>query len=94
LLSTSAYLDRLLNVFEIDGETYSYNADKVANDIRTYGLYTYEDFKDIISEEAFELYNAAYLKIAVGKGYITWDDILALVDIYFDVEVDPIQPLV
>ena len=40
---------------------------------------------------AFELYNAAYLKIAVGKGYITWDDILDLVDIYFNVGVDPIQ---
>ena len=91
ILSTSAYLDKLLNIFDIDAETYGYTAEKIAEDIATYGLYTYADFEDIITEEAFELYNAAYLKIAVGKGYITWDDILDLVDIYFNVGVDPIH---
>jgi len=58
--------------------------------IETYGLYTYADFEGLISEEAFELYNAQYLKIAVGKGYITWEDIYALIDIYFNVNVEPI----
>ena len=91
VLSTSAYLDKLLNVFDIDAETYAYDAETVQKDIETYGLYTYEDFEGIITEEAFELYNAKYLKVAVGKGYITWEDILELVDIYFDVDVQPIQ---
>ena len=91
ILSTSAYLDKLLNVFDINPVTKAYSAKKVAKDIETYGLYTYDDFKDLISEEAFEMYNAAYLKVAVGKGYITWDDILALIDIYFNVDVQPIQ---
>lgn len=91
ILSTSAYLDPLLNVFDIDTETFAYDMESVANDIETYGLYTYADFEGLISEEAFELYNAAYLKVAVGKGYITWDDILELIDIYFDAEVNPIQ---
>ena len=91
ILSASAFLDKLLNIFEIDPETMSYNAEEVQKDIETYGLYTYADFEGLIAEEAFELYNAKYLKIAVGKGYITWDDILALIDIYFDVDVQPIQ---
>jgi len=90
VLSTSAYLDKLLNIFDIDPDTMTYSAEKVQEDIATYGLYTYEDFEGLITEEAFELYNAQYLKIAVGKGYITWDDILALIDIYFDVDVQPI----
>ena len=91
ILTTSAYLDPLLNVFDIDSETLAYDAESVQSDIETYGLYTYADFEGLISEEAFELYNAAYLKIAVGKGYITWDDILELIDIYFDAGVTPVE---
>lgn len=91
ILSTSAYLDKLLNIFDIDLSTMTYTAEKVQQDIETYGLYTYADFEGLISEEAFELYNAQYLKIAVGKGYITWDDILDLIDIYFNVDVKPIN---
>jgi len=91
ILSTSAYLDKLLNVFDINTETYAYDAEAVQKDIEAYGLYTYADFEGLISEEAFELYNAKYLKIAVEKGYITWDDILDLIDIYFNVDVQPIQ---
>ena len=91
ILSTSAYLDPLLNVFDIDSETLTYSAESVQKDIETYGLYTYADFEGLISEEAFELYNAKYLKIAVGKGYITWEDILEMIDIYFNVDVKPIN---
>ena len=91
MLSTSAYLDQLLNVFDVDADTFAYDMESAVRDIETYGLYTYADFEGLISEEAFELYDAQYLKIAVGKGYITWDDIHALIDIYFNVEVEPLH---
>lgn len=91
ILSTSAYLDTLLNVFDVNADTMAYTPESVQKDIETYGLYTYADFEGLISEEAFELYNAQYLKIAVGKGYITWNDILDLIDIYFGVDVQPIN---
>lgn len=90
ILSTSAFLDPLLNVFDINPETYAYNIDQMMKDIEEYGLYTYDDFEGLIDEKAFELYNAAYLKVAVGKGYITWDDIIELINIYYDVEVKPL----
>lgn len=91
ILSTSAYLDPLLNVFDVSSETLAYDMESVMKDVEEYGLYTYDDFDGLISEEAFELYNAKYLKIAVGKGYIDWNDILGLIDIYFNVDVNPIQ---
>lgn len=91
ILSTSAYLDKLLNIFDTDAETLTCDPEAVAKDIERYGLYTYEDFEGLIPEAAFEMYNAAYLKIAVGKGYITWEDILTLIDIYFDVNVTPFR---
>ena len=90
ILSASAYLDPLLNHFEINTETLAYDIDKVQSDIDTYGLYTYKDFEGLISEDAFELYNAKYLKIAVGKGYISWDDIINMINIYFNANVTPI----
>jgi len=90
ILSTSAYLDKLLNIFEISPDTMAYSAEIVQKDIETYGLYTYSDFEGLISEEAFNLYNAPYLKVAVGKGYITWDDILDLIDIFFTADVNPL----
>ena len=89
ILSASAYLDKILNIFDIDENSKTYV--NTAEDVEKYGLYTYADFEDLISEDAFELYNAKYLKIAVGKGYITWDDILSLIDIYFTAEVNPIN---
>ena len=89
ILSTSAYLDPLLNVFDLI-DNYQYDLVQMQEDIETYGLYTYEDFEGLIAEEAFEMYNAKYLKVAVGKGYITWEDILLLIDIYYDVDVKPL----
>lgn len=91
ILSASAYIDRVLNVFDINADTMTYDVEQMMKDIETYGLYTYEDFAGLVPEEAFEMYNAAYLKIAVGKGYITWDDIIDLIDIYYNNDVTPIQ---
>ena len=91
ILSASAYMDKLLNIFDVNADTKAYTEAGMQEDIAKYGLYTYADFEGLISEEAFELYNAAYLKIAVGKGYITWDDILDLIDIFFAVDVQPLQ---
>ncbi len=90
VLSTSAFLDSLLNIFEMDAETLTYSAEQVQKDIETYGLYTYKDFEGLLPEIAFDLYNVKYLKIAVGKGQITWDGILELIDIYYEVGVNPI----
>ena len=91
ILSASAYMDKLLNVFDINPDTLSYISDKVNEDLKKYGIYTYEDFDGVIEEKAFDLYNAKYLKVAVGKGYITWKDILALVDVYKNLEIIPLN---
>ena len=54
----------------------------MAKDIETYGLFTYDDFKELIPEEAFELYNVQYLKVAMGKGDIKPSEIEFLVKYY------------
>lgn len=57
------------------GEDGIIDAEALAADIETYGLYTYDDFAHLITEEEFNNSPFAYLKIAVGKGVITYADI-------------------
>ena len=82
LLSMPGGIEGMFNVFDVDAETMTYDFEALQNDIETYGLYTYEDFKDIISEEVFEMCGGAYLKISVGKGLITWDEIVEIAERY------------
>ena len=60
----------------------AYNAIKKQQDIKQYGLFTYNEFKNLVSKEVFDLYNAKYLKVAIEKELITWDDIYKLIEIY------------
>ena len=67
--------------FEI-GDGMKYDEAKMQADIEKYGLYTYEDFAAYMTEEQFNALGLATWKVAVGKGYITWADILYLISIH------------
>ena len=62
----------------------AYDETLMMQDIATYGLYTYEEFNSIIPlpELAFNAFNGQYLKVAIGKGITTLDEIAALLDRY------------
>lgn len=60
-----------------------YDAEKIASDIEEYGLYSYEDFAPYVSEEVFEALGLAHFKVSVGKGYITWEEIIYLLELHF-----------
>ena len=75
LTVTPPPIEHFYDYFEI-GEGMKYDEILMQSDIEKYGLYTYDDFKDYISYEEFVAFNGQYLKILVGKGYITFDDIL------------------
>ena len=70
-----------LAFFEI-GADMKYDAEAKQADIETYGLYTYEEFAHLLTEEQFEALNIAEIKVAVGKGLITYDEILWLIAAY------------
>lgn len=89
LLSISSLLNPFCNIFEVDPNTLSYDKELMAKDIEKYGLFTYDDFKELIPEYAFKLYHVDYLKVALGKGLTTWDEINFLVDFYHK-EISPL----
>ena len=68
-----------VNYFELD-ENMKYDEEKMQADIEKYGVYTYEDFKDLLTEEQFNALPFKYLKVSVRKGLITWDGIVAIIE--------------
>ena len=81
MLSLPGGIEGLFNFFAYD-EHLAYDAEQMAEDIETYGLYTYEDFAPYVPEEVYEIFQASYFKVAVGKGLITFDGILDLIERY------------
>ena len=82
ILSVTADSDGFINIFDIDTTTMTYDKEKMKTDIETYGLFTYDDFRDIVPENIFNSFNGAWLKVAVGKGLVTIDEIYDLVNEY------------
>ncbi len=82
MLSMPGGIEGLFNIFDVDTASMSYIADKMAEDIEAYGLFTYSDFEDLISETAYYAFNGDILKVAIGKGMLTWEDIEYLAQRY------------
>ena len=72
-------LTGLVNYFEYDLDL-KYNEEAMQRDIEKYGLYTYDDFKDYISYEAYLSSPSVYLKVAVGKEMITYEQIIDVIN--------------
>lgn len=67
--------------FEI-GEDMKYDEEKMQADIEKYGLYTYEDFAEYVTYEQFIAFNGPYLKVLVGRGVVTYEQIIELISMY------------
>ncbi len=79
------YSAHMANLFE-------YNADMTIDeaalraDAEKYGLFTYEDFKDYVSEEEYELFPFAYYKPAIAKGEFTFEKLMYILGLYYSPE--------
>ncbi len=66
--------------FEV-GEGMKYDSVKKQADIEKYGLYTYSEFSDLLTEEQFYAFNGPYFKVLVGRGVLTRDDIETMIQV-------------
>ena len=64
------------------GEDMKYDESSMQADIAEYGLYTYDDFAEYMTYEQFKALGLGNFKVSVGKGYITWEEILYLISIH------------
>lgn len=74
----------MFNIFEADAETMRYDEEKMQADIEKYGLFTYEEFSELVpvTQEVFEAFNGEYLKVAIGKGLIDCETLNRLAERY------------
>ena len=84
MLSMPGATTGLINIFDVDNETMKIDETKYLADIEEYGLFTYEEFASIcpIQEVAFEAFGGKYLKIAIGKGLTTIEELELLIARY------------
>lgn len=84
MLSMPGGTESLVNIFDVDANTMKINETAFNADIEKYGLFTYEEFAEVvpIPESIFHAFNGEYLKVAMGKGLINWDEIQTLVERY------------
>lgn len=73
--------DNFYNYFKV-GRNLRYASRAFKKDIEKYGMYEYDDFKEYISYDVFKNFNLAYIKVSVGKGLITYDEIIGLIELY------------
>ena len=84
MLSMPGGVGGLFNIFDVDAETMTYDYEALARDIETYGLFTYEEMNAIVplSEDMYNMAGGAYLKISIGKGNMTMDDLAYMINRY------------
>lgn len=79
LLAVTDDIEGLYNIFELDSNM-KYDCGKMQSDIEKYGLFTYEEWADYVTYEEFVAFNGAYLKVAIGKGLTSYEQIISLID--------------
>ena len=82
-----------INIFDVDATTMTIDQVTTQADIEEYGIFTYEEFAELIPvpELVFDAFNGKYLKVSIGKGLITIEEIGELFERYasfFDVETE------
>ena len=84
MLSMPGGVGGLFNIFEVDPETLTYDYEQMEQDIAQYGLYTYEELNALcpLSEDMFNAAGGAYLKISIGKGNLTEEELIAMITRY------------
>lgn len=84
LLNTTSVIKGLYNIFEYD-DNKLFNTIDVQSSIELYGLFTYDDFKDLVSEQTYIDFGGKWLKIAIGKGILTEDMLKFYIEWYHQV---------
>ncbi len=81
ILSIPGIARGIFNYLELD-ENMKVDQELLKRDIEKYGLFTYDEWAPYITEEEFDILNVRYIKIAIGKGYTTFELLIEQAKVY------------
>ncbi len=86
MLSMPGATEGLINIFEVDGVSMQYDQAAFLADVEEYGLFTYEEFSEIlpVPELVFDAFGGQYLKVSIAKGLIDFETLGNLFAKYAD----------
>lgn len=83
LLSMPGGIEGIFNIFEY-GEGLKFDEELMKEDIEKYGIMEYEVLAEYVPYEMYYAFNAKYFNVAIGKGLITFDEILYYAEKYLN----------
>lgn len=81
MLSMPGGISGLFNIFEYD-ENLKYDEEQKQADIEAYGLFSYDDFKDLVPYEIYAAFPTSYFKVAICKGLLTMEQLNYYIERY------------
>ena len=78
-LTPSEYVGLWASFFDMSSDM-KFDKDTMQADIEKYGLFTYSEWSDYVTEQEFEAFGGAYFKVLIGKGVITYEQLYELLD--------------
>lgn len=84
MLSMPGATTGLINIFDVDSQTLKIDEAAYFADVTEYGLFTYEEFsaRFPIPEFIFDAFGGRYLKVAMGKGLLSEEMLINLMERY------------
>ena len=80
MLLTCEPLIASAEIFKFKPNTLQYDITMMIDDIKRYGVYSYEECGSFCTKQQFDLYNVKFLKIPVSKGLLKLEYIIDLVN--------------
>lgn len=81
LLSMPGGVEGIFNIFEY-GKDLKFDEELMQHDIELYGEFTYDDFKDLVTEDIYNSFQTKYFKVAIGKGNLTMETLQYYINRY------------
>ena len=77
-------LEGIRDKFILATKSMARTREAMAKDIETYGLFTFAEMNEIapLPEKMFEEAGGAYLKVSIGKGNLTMEELVAMIQRY------------